>query len=215
MQRPLPTPKARERSGDRTHRRLFETALAEFCRVGVERASIGRIAETAGVSRPTFYFHFPTKDHVLLELQWSFEEPISARIEAAKTLDEALAALVDGLVEALGALANPEVFAEMVRIYTRHAAGEALADQPHYLMRAVAARFVEAHSAGRLREGLDSERGTHLFLTSIFGYLSLPVDIEETPRDLHTLISLFLAEAPSSDVKGRLGSTESGGTKPS
>jgi len=198
MERSLPTPKPRERSGDRTHRRLFETALAEFCRVGVERASIGRIAETAGVSRPTFYFHFPTKDHVLLELQWSLEEPIAARMEAAKTLDEALTTLVDGLVEALGALANPGVFAEMVRIYTRHAARDALADQPHYLMRAVAARFVEAHSAGRLREGLDAERGTHLFLTSVFGYLSLPVDAEESRRNLQTLISLFLAEATAS-----------------
>jgi AcrR family transcriptional regulator len=196
MHRPLPSPKARERSGDRTHRRVFETALAEFCRVGVERASIRRIAESAGVSRPTFYFHFPTKDHVLLELQWSFEEPIASRMETAKTLDEALVALVDGLVESLGALANPEVFAEMVRIYTRHAAGEALADQPHYLVRAVAARFVEAHAARRLRDGLDPERGTHLFLTSIFGYLSLPVDIEQSRRDLHTLISLFVAEAP-------------------
>jgi len=191
MQRPLPIPKARERAGDRTHRRLFETALAEFCRVGVDGASIGRIAETAGVSRPTFYFHFPTKDHVLLELQWSFEEPIAARMEAARTLDEALAALVDGLVDSLGALANPEVFAEMVRIYTRHAAGDALADQPHYLMRAVAARFVEAHAEGRLRDGLDAERGTHLFLTSVFGYLSLPVDIDESRHDLHILISLF------------------------
>jgi hypothetical protein len=104
-------------------------------------------------------------------------------------------------VQALVALANPEVFAEMVRIYTRHAAGEALADQPHYLMGAVAARFAEAHSAGRLREGLDPERGTHLFLTSIFGYLILPVDIEESRRDLHTLISLFLTEAPSSGAK--------------
>ena len=48
--------------------------MTEFRRVGVERASIGRIAETAGVSRPSFYFHFPTKDHVLLELQWTLEE---------------------------------------------------------------------------------------------------------------------------------------------
>jgi AcrR family transcriptional regulator len=201
MRHPLPTLRARERSGDLTRQRLFETALAEFRRVGVERASIGRIAERAGVSRPTFYFHFPTKDHVLLELQWSYEEPIAARVESAKTLDEAFAALVEGLVGALGALANPEVFAEMVRIYTRHAAGEALTHQPHYLMRAVAARFVEAHTAGRLRAGLDPERGTHLFLTSIFGYLSLPVEIEESRRDLHTLISLFLAEAPGSGVK--------------
>jgi AcrR family transcriptional regulator len=196
MERALPALKSRERSGDRTRRRLFEAAMTEFRRVGVERASIGRIAETAGVSRPSFYFHFPTKDHVLLELQWTLEEPIATRIERARTLDEALTALVDGLVEALGALANPEVFAEMVRIYTRHAASEALADQPHYLMRAMAARFVEAQSDGRLREGLDSERATHLFLTSVFGYLSLPVDIEESRRDLHTLISLFVAEAP-------------------
>jgi len=162
---PLPTPKARERSGDRTRRRLFETALAEFRRVGVTDASIGRIAETAGVSRPTFYFHFPTKDHVLLELQWSLEEPIAARMEAAKTLDDALA------------------------------------DQPHYLMRAVAARFVEADADGRLPSGLDPERATHLFLTSVFGYLSLPVDIEESRRDLQTLISLFLTAPRTSGAR--------------
>jgi len=42
---------------------------------------------------------------------------------------------------------------------------------------------------------LDSERATRLFLTSVFGYLSLPVDVEASRRDLHTLISLFVAEA--------------------
>lgn len=192
MREALPLLKARERSGDHTRRRLFETALAEFCRVGVGRASIGRIAEMAGVSRPTFYFHFPTKDHVLLELQWSFEEPIAARVAAARTLDEAFSVLVGGLVEALQQLGHPNVFAEMVRIHTRHAAGRALVDQPHYLMRAVAARFVEAHSAGRLRAGLDPARATHLFLTGVFGYLSLPVDAEEARCDLRALTSLYL-----------------------
>jgi AcrR family transcriptional regulator len=143
----LPALRPRERSGDQTRRRLFDTAIAEFRRVGVDRASIGRIAELAGVSRPAFYFHFPTKDHVLLELQWSFEEPIAARVSAAPTLDAALAALVDGLTDALERVGHPDVFAEMVRIHTRHSAGPELADQPHYMMRAVAARFVEAHSA--------------------------------------------------------------------
>ena len=191
----VPSPRVRERSGDRTRRRLFETALAEFRSVGVECANIGRIAEAAGVSRPTFYFHFPTKDHVLLELQWSLEEPIAVRMDAAKTLDDAFTALVDGLVDALRAVANPDVFAEMVRIYTRHTAGDALADQPHYLLRAVAARFVEAQAARRLPEGLDPERATHLCLTSIFGYLSLPVDAARSRRDLQILISLFVRDA--------------------
>jgi AcrR family transcriptional regulator len=190
----IPTLRARERSGDQTRRRLFETAIAEFCRVGVDQASIGRIAEAAGVSRPAFYFHFPTKDHVLLELQWSFEEPIAARISAARTLDDALAALLDGLTDALERLGHPDVFAEMVRIHTRHAAGAALDEQPHYLMRAVAARFVEAHAAGRLREGLDAACATHLFLTGVFGYLSLPVDPEDARRDLRALTTLYFRE---------------------
>jgi AcrR family transcriptional regulator len=190
----IPTLRARERSGDQTRRRLFETAIAEFCRVGVDQASIGRIAEAAGVSRPAFYFHFPTKDHVLLELQWSFEEPIAARISAARTLDDSFAALLDGMTDALERLGHPEVFAEMVRIHTRHAAGAALDERPHYLMRAVAARFVEAHAAGRLREGLDAACATHLFLTGVFGYLSLPVDPEDARRDLRALTTLYFRE---------------------
>jgi len=195
VQEQIPVLKARERSGDQTRRRLFETAIAEFCRVGVGPASIGRIAERAGVSRPTFYFHFPTKDHVLLELQWSFEEPLAARVAAARTFEEALSELVEGLVDALERLGNPGVFAEMVRIHTRHAAGRALVDQPHYVLRAVAARFAEAHGAGRLRAGLDPASATHLFLTGVFGYLTLPVDPEETRRDLRALASLFFQES--------------------
>jgi AcrR family transcriptional regulator len=193
VQDALPALKPRERPGDDTRRRLFETAIAEFLRVGVDRASIGRIAELAGVSRPAFYFHFPTKDHVLLELQWSFEEPIAARVAAARTIDEAFSVLVDGLVDALERLGNPDVFAEMVLIHTRHAAGRALADQPHYLMRAVAARFVAAHAAGRLRGGLDAARASHLFLTGLFGYLSVPVEPGAVRRDLRALTSLYIA----------------------
>lgn len=192
MKSSLPVLRARERSGDRTRQRLFEAALAEFCRVGVENASIQRIVEAVGISRPAFYFHFPTKDHVLLELQWSLEEPIAARVRAAKTLEEAFAEFADGLAGALESLGHPGVFAEMMRIYTRHSASEALPEQPHYLMRALAVRFSEAHAAGRLRVGLDPDRATFLFLTGVFGYLSVAPHAEQSRRDLHTLSSLYL-----------------------
>jgi AcrR family transcriptional regulator len=198
----IPILRARERSGDQTRRRLFETAIAEFCRVGVPAASIGRIAELAGVSRPAFYFHFPTKDHVLLELQWSFEEPIASRVSAAGSFEEALSALVEGLVDAHERLGHAGVFAEMVRIHTRHAAGRALVDQPHYMLSAIAARFAEAHRAGRLRAGLDPACATHLFLTGVFGYLSLPVDPEETRRDLHALAALFFPDSAAPQSRG-------------
>ena len=34
---------------------------------GFSNAQIDRIVERAGVARGTFYFHFPTKEHVLVE----------------------------------------------------------------------------------------------------------------------------------------------------
>lgn len=131
----------------------------------------------------------------MLELQWALEEPVAARISAARTLDGAFDALVDGLADTLERFGHPDVFAEMVRIYTRHTSARALDDQPRYVMRAVAARFVEAHANGRLRVGLDAAGATHLFLTSVFGYLSLPVDPDDARRDLRMLTSLYFTES--------------------
>ena len=71
---------ARERRRRRTRTRLYEEALAEFARVGFDRASVADIARAAGVSRPAFYFHFPTKEHVLLELQWHKEQELVADV---------------------------------------------------------------------------------------------------------------------------------------
>ncbi|MDT3446356.1 MULTISPECIES: TetR family transcriptional regulator [unclassified Pseudofrankia] len=52
-----------------TCRRIFGAALAEFQRSGMAEADIGAIIAAAGVARGTFYFHFPTKGHVLAELE--------------------------------------------------------------------------------------------------------------------------------------------------
>ena len=49
--------------------RLFDAAVAEIDRSGMAGADISAIAHAAGVARGTFYFHFPTKEHVLVELE--------------------------------------------------------------------------------------------------------------------------------------------------
>ena len=59
---------SRTRHRLKTRDRVFAAALAEFRRVGVASAQIEDIVKTAGVARGTFYLHFPTKDHVLMEL---------------------------------------------------------------------------------------------------------------------------------------------------
>ena len=66
--------------GERTRERLLGAAVGEFRRAGVAAADVRAIAAAAGVSPATFYFHFPTRDHVLVELERREEERIAAEL---------------------------------------------------------------------------------------------------------------------------------------
>ncbi|NVB38699.1 TetR/AcrR family transcriptional regulator [Pseudenhygromyxa sp. WMMC2535] len=87
---------SRDRQREKTRRRLYEAALAIFRRDGVQSCRTEDIANAAGVSRGSFYFHFPTKEHVLLARMAETEALICAKIEAlpeGASLDEVLATL--------------------------------------------------------------------------------------------------------------------------
>lgn len=71
----------REEQRKQTRRRLYECALDIFRRDGVVTSRTEDIAKAAGVSRGAFYFHFPTKDHVLLDRMRETEEQICAVLE--------------------------------------------------------------------------------------------------------------------------------------
>lgn len=104
-------PSARETKRLQTRERLMGAAIAEFKRAGMAEADVGAIVAAAGVAHGTFFFHFPTKEHVLLELEQREEERIAkqlARTTGAKhdlssTLSEAVR-LVMGLERRLGAV---------------------------------------------------------------------------------------------------------------
>ena len=51
-----------------TRERLYEAAVAEFKRTGVSGADVGSIVAEAAVAHGTFFFHFPSKEHVVAEL---------------------------------------------------------------------------------------------------------------------------------------------------
>jgi len=181
----------RERRGDRTRAKLVEAALAEFREHGFERASIARIARAAGVSRPTFYFHFPKKEDLLRELIAGFEADIADRAGRAGSAREALEEVIRSVLEIQAAIGD-EVFAEMLRAQTRAVDDEA--DAPEMLvLQAVAPLFVAAAAAGELRGALDPERAANVCLASLFGCL---LDPERTGRaeDLRALVSLFFED---------------------
>jgi len=57
----------RQRRAVETRRRIYEAALTEYVRVGVEAARVEDIVAAAGVSWSTFFDYFPRKEDVLHE----------------------------------------------------------------------------------------------------------------------------------------------------
>ena len=101
----------REAKRLQTRERLLGAAVAEFKRSGMAEADVSAIVDAAGVAHGTFFFHFSTKEHVLLELERREEERIAkqlsqflaSRHDLRSALDEA-ARLVIGLERRLGDL---------------------------------------------------------------------------------------------------------------
>jgi AcrR family transcriptional regulator len=104
-------PSARETKRLQTRERLMGAAVAEFKRAGIAAADVGAIVAAAGVAHGTFFFHFPTKEHVLLELEQRTEEDIAKQLSRFVTSDRDLTAtleeavrLVMGLERRLGSV---------------------------------------------------------------------------------------------------------------
>ncbi|MGH3674474.1 MAG: TetR/AcrR family transcriptional regulator [Mycobacterium sp.] len=104
-------PSARDAKRLQTRERLMGAAIAEFKRSGMAEADVGAIVTAAGVAHGTFFFHFPTKQHVLLELERREEERIAKQLgryaETKRNLSSILTEavrLVLGLERRLGAV---------------------------------------------------------------------------------------------------------------
>jgi AcrR family transcriptional regulator len=104
-------PSARETKRLQTRERLMGAAIAEFKRSGIAAADVGAIVAAAGVAHGTFFFHFATKEHVLLELEHREEERIAKQlgryVDTAPDLESVLkeaVRLILGLERRLGSL---------------------------------------------------------------------------------------------------------------
>src|SRR3954454_415044 len=74
----------RARKRDETHQRIYETAMRLFEERGFEHVNVTQIASAAGVSVPTFYAHFPSKEHIVIQL---VPEPLIAEALAEQPED--------------------------------------------------------------------------------------------------------------------------------
>jgi AcrR family transcriptional regulator len=163
----------RDQQREETRNRLFDAAVAEFRRVGFAEAQIDDIVRAAGVARGTFYFHFPTKEHVLVELQRRSQESMIERLSALRRRALAVKSFLQHLIDAVIAESVseglPSLQHEIFALFARRA--KALEGQDYSLQEAVTQFFREAQQRGEVRGDLMPSELTAIFLTSMFGVL--------------------------------------------
>lgn len=170
-----------------TRARLFDAALAEIGRSGLAGADVTAIANAAGVVRGTFYFHFPTKEHVLVELERNEEARIVAELDIAPSdgadLESVLSLLVARVVAAerrLGAV----VFREMLGLH--FSANRPVEDEvpQHPLAEFVITAITTAQRAGRVAADGDAAELGVFFLTGLFALLATGAYTSTTADDV-------------------------------
>ena len=168
-------PGAREAQRLRTRQRVFDAAIAEFGSAGMADADIGAIAEAAGVARGTFYFHFPSKEHALLELEDREEtriaEELSQFLTTPHNLESALRQairLVSGLERRLGNL----LFKELLAIH--FSPSRPLSDEwrEHPVIILVVEEIQRARDHGEAEIAVDPYHSAVFFLIGLYALLT-------------------------------------------
>lgn len=161
----------RDRQREETRQRLFDAALEVIRRDGLDAARIDEIAAIAGVSRGTFYFHFPTKDDVLVELLDRSQRTVSAQLDALPP-DAPLADVLDTTAVAIARewQDDPDLLRAIGTValkLTARSLPEAV--EQHPVHRALVPRFQAAHDRGELGDLIPPPLMTEFFLVNLFG----------------------------------------------
>jgi AcrR family transcriptional regulator len=158
-----------------TRARLFDAALAEISDRGLAAADVSAIAAAAGVARGTFYFHFPTKEHVLIEAERDEETRIVRELDRAKgDLESILTQVVRRVLSAERRLGGA-VFRDMLGLHfssTRPVEDE-LAQHP--LAEFLVGVIDRSQAAGQVAADRDAGELATFFLTGLFALLATGV----------------------------------------
>ncbi|OBK78587.1 TetR family transcriptional regulator [Mycobacterium sp. 1164985.4] len=167
-------PSAREAKRLQTRERLMGAAIAEFKRSGMAEADVGAIVAAAGVAHGTFFFHFPTKQHVLLELERREEERIAKQLgryaDSTRGLPSVLqeaVRLVLGLERRLGAI----LFKDFLAL---HFSQSRPADESneHPVIVRVAQEIERAQEMGRVAPDVNPMNSAVFFLLGLYALLT-------------------------------------------
>jgi TetR/AcrR family transcriptional regulator, repressor for uid operon len=158
-----------------TRERILGAAIAEFAQSGMAGADVGAIVAAAGVAHGTFYFHFPTKEHVLLELESREEHQVAAAF--ARFLDEPhdlasalteIARLLMGLERKFG----KPLFKEILALHLSPARPQNEDWTDHPVIVQLVREIEQSRSEGKVHPEVDAFYNAVFFLLGIHGVLS-------------------------------------------
>jgi TetR/AcrR family transcriptional regulator, repressor for uid operon len=182
---------ARELRRLQTRERILCAAIAEFRLAGMSGADVNAIAAAAGVAHGTFFFHFPSKEHVLLELESSEEERMAAEFahflngahDLVAALEEAVH-LVTGLEQRLGSL----LFKELLALHfspTRPTKDE-WTDHPVIVL--LVAEIERARGDGEVHPAVDAFYSAAFFVLGVYGTLTTTANSDRRDTMLAKLV---------------------------
>lgn len=149
----------RDKQREETRKKLYHAAIEIFCRDGVAHCRIEDIALKAEVSRAAFYFHFPSKDDVLLELLRESEQPVTDVLNALPAdvpLQTVFETLIAGLAGFWGAENRSKLLVEVFSVSLRRTT--VLADREAEIVRhALGKRFEMAAARHELSPVIPAE----------------------------------------------------------
>ena len=188
---------SRARQREETRERIFETALREFREVGLSAARIERIAKKAGVARGTFYFHFPTKEDVMLELARRINARIVRRMARIVAEEPGLRAFLlrlnDVLIDEHARIGEAGLHAELISLYIRRPYD--LSDPLHNVptLNDELGRFLNGIiQRGELKLRLPVDQLSVVILSSLFGVLARMRLGEEMRTTCNSLVELLV-----------------------
>lgn len=165
-------------------------AISEFKRSGIAAADVGAIVTAAGVAHGTFFFHFPTKEHVLLELERREEERIAKQLgryaDSSRDLESILAEavrLVLGLERRLGSV----LFRDFLALHFSQTRPVDESTQHPVIVR-VAQEIENAQQRGDVAADVNPMNSAVFFLLGLYALLTTTHDWPNQTTMLHDYV---------------------------
>ncbi len=183
---------AREVRRRQTRQRVLDAAITEFKRSGMAAADVNTIVAEAGVAHGTFFFHFPSKEHVLLELEFHEEARIAAEFaqfienthELVETLTEVVR-VVAGLEQRLG----PLLFKELLALHFSPTRPNKDDWSDHPVIVLLVDEIERARGDGAVHPEVDAFYSATFFLLGIYGILTTTDDADRRNTMLGKLVA--------------------------